>query len=108
MNNKVQQILRRDITPEGVTVQIEDWKEVYPEVEKTIKIAAYPVAKNGGYWVRRGESFRLDISRGFSTDAEVEYIYNGLVNGDISLEDLSEHYWNGDKDKYYMGMEVQA
>lgn len=106
MNNKIHEIVRRDTMPDGTAIQIEDWKQVYPEVEKTIKIAAYPIAKNSGYWIRQNERFRLDISRGFSTDAEVEYIYNGLICGDIALEDLHEHYWNGDKDRYYMGMEV--
>jgi len=26
-------------------------------------------------------------------------------NGNIKLEDLGEHYWNGDKDKFYMDFE---
>ena len=106
MNNKTYQILRRDTTPNGTKIQIEDWKELYPTVEKTIKIAAYPTAKNGGYWISQGDTFRLDISRGFSTDSEVEYIYNGLINGAISLEDLAEHYYDSNKAKYYVGLEV--
>lgn len=106
MNNKIHQILRRDTMPNGTRIQIEDWKEVYPTVEKTIKIAAYPTAKNGGYWISRGDTFRLDISRGFSTDNEVEYIYNGLISGDVTLEDLAEHYYDTDKAKYYMGLEA--
>lgn len=99
-------ITKRDTMPDGTKIQIENWKEVYPTVEKTIMIAAYPVAKNGSYWIRKDETFRLQISRSFSSDKEVECIYQGLIDGVIKLEDLSEHYYNGDKDKFYMGMEA--
>jgi len=46
----------------------------------------------------------LDLSRGFSSDREVMLIYKALQNGEITLEELHEHYWNGDKDRYYMGL----
>ena len=104
MANKMYEILRKDTMQDGTKIQLEDWKEVYPGIEKTIIIAAYPIAKNDSYWIRKGESFRLQISRLFSTDTEVEYIYQGLIDGHLKLEDLEEHYYNI-KDKYYMGME---
>lgn len=104
--DKIHKITRRDTMPDGTKIQIEDWKEVYPDIEKTVMIAAYPIAKSDSIWIRKGESFRLQISRSFSSDKEVECIYQGLIDGVIKLEDLAEHYYNGDKDKFYMGMEA--
>jgi hypothetical protein len=104
--DKIHKIVSRNTMPDGTKIQIEDWKEVYPDIEKTVMIAVYPIAKNDSYWIRKGESFRLQISRSFSSDKEVECIYQGLIDGVIKLEDLSEHYYNGDKDKFYMGMEA--
>ena len=101
----IHKILRKDTTPNGEKIQLEDWKEVYPTIEKTIKIAAYPVAKNGGYWIHKGDTFRLELSRNFSTDREVIHTFIGLVSGELSLDDLTTHYWNTDKDLYYMGLE---
>jgi hypothetical protein len=97
-------ITRKDTMADGTHIQIEDWKEVYPETEKTICIAAYPIAQQSGQWINKGDTFRLQISRNFSTDKEVEYIYSGLLNGDIALTDLSEHFWDGKKAEYYLGM----
>lgn len=104
MSDKVQKIIRRDVMPDGTKIQLEDWKECYPSVEKTLTIGAYPIAKEGGNWIRKNETFRLTISRLFGSDKEVKYIYQGLIDGKIKLEDLSEHYYNGDKDKLYMGL----
>lgn len=106
MKDKIHEIITRDRMPDGTKIQLENWKEVYPTVEKTIMIAAYPTAKNDSYWIRKGEPFRLQISRLFGSDQEVEYIYQGLIDGRISLEDLAAHYYNGDKDRFYMGMEA--
>lgn len=99
-------ITRKDTMKDGTHIQIEDWKEVYPEIDKTIKIAAYPIAQNSGLWIIKGDTFRLEISRNFSSDKEVEYIYNGLLSGDIALTDLSDHFWDIDKSKHYLGMEA--
>lgn len=99
-------ITRKDTMPDGTHIQIEDWKEVYPDIDKTIKIAAYPIAQNSSLWVTKGDTFRLEISCNFSTDQEVEYIYNGLLSGDIALTDLSEHFWDIDKSRRYLGLEA--
>ena len=98
-------VLERAKMPDGTDIQIEDWRENYGS-QKTLTIAAYPLAKRQGRygWVRLNEKFRLDLSRGFSSDREVMLIYKALQNGEITLEELHEHYWNGDKDRYYMGL----
>lgn len=106
--DKIHKILTRDTMPDGTKIQIEDWREVYPDIEKTIFIAAYPIAKNGGQWIKKGETFRLQISRNFGTNSEVTYIYNGLIKGEIRLEDLRAHYWGIDKAAFYMGLEEGA
>ena len=99
-------VLERAKMPDGTNIQIEDWKEDYPQSHGTLTIAAYPLAKRQGRygWVRLNEKFRLDLGHGFSSDREVMLIYKALQNGEITLEELHEHYWNGDKDRYYMGL----
>ena len=98
-------ILRKEVMPNGTKIQIEDWKEVYNE--KTIWIGAYPKAKRDGRrgYPRKGESFRLTICRDFSSDAEVNLIFEALIKGELRLEDLGEHYYDTQRAKYYMGFE---
>lgn len=105
MSEKAHEILRRDEMPNGTHIQIENWKEVYPDSHKTLTIGAYPIAKNDGYWIRRNEGFRLTIDTNFGSDDEVISIYNSLIQGKTSLEELSEHYSDPHKAKYYMGIE---
>ncbi len=99
-------VRKRGVMPDGTQIQIEDWKNDYPNVVKTISIAAYPKAKNTGthQWVKKGETFRLELSREFKTDEFVENLYEKLISGRISLEDLDKHYYNGDDDRFYMGL----
>ena len=99
-------IRERNTMPDGTKIQIEDWKEDYPGIFNTITIATYPKAKNTGKhnWVRRGESFRLELQREFDSDEQVEALFKQLVNGKVKLEDLSKHYWNGKRDMFIMGL----
>ena len=101
----VHKILQKDVMPDGTNIQIEDWKEVYP-FEKTVKIGAYPLAKNSGRhgWIQRNEKFRLELSRNFNSDKEVYSIYEALTNGSVKLEDLDDHYYHGDRDRFYLGL----
>lgn len=100
-------IIKRSLMPDGTDIQIEDWRNDYPTVFKTISIAAYPKAKYGSRsgFIQRGKSFRLSMDINWSSNNEVLAIFKCLENGEILLEDLGEHYWNGDKDKFYMGFE---
>lgn len=97
-------VLERSVMPNGIKIQLEDWKEVYPNSTKTISIGAYPIAKNESYFVKRNENFRLTLSRNFSSDDEVRIIFESLIGGFLTLEELSDHYRDGDKDRYYMGL----
>ena len=99
-------VRQRSKMPDGTQIQIEDWKADYPGVHNTCIIAAYPKAKNTGkyQWVRKGEPFRLELSREFKTEEFVEELFQMLELGTVKLEELDKHYWNGDKDRYYMGL----
>jgi len=99
-------VRERSEMPDGTKIQIEDWKEDYPGVHDTLTIAAYPKAKNTGKysWVRKGETFRLEISRGFKTDEHVKEVFDMLSIGCMKLEDLADNYWDGQKAKFYMGL----
>lgn len=97
-------IITRDIMPDGVHIQLEDWREDYPTVYENYTIGAYPIAKNtDGYWIKGGEKFRLSISR-FTAADDVMQIFDDLVNGKITLADLKDHFWNTHKDEYRLGL----
>lgn len=93
--------------PDGTAIQIEDWREDYPDIFKTYGLAAYPKAKASGKygWVTRGKDFRLDMIKGWESAEEVLEVFGKLQSGEITLEQLDDHYWNGDRDRYYMGFE---
>lgn len=104
------QIVRKDILPDGIQIQLEDWSEYntseYPDVYG-MQIGAYPIAKNHGYFIRAGERFRLTIAhnpyKGY-TNAAVAADYTALVNGEKKLEDLVEYFWDGKKDAWRLGI----
>ena len=105
-------IIRKDIMRNGTKIQLEDWSDHntpdYPDLHG-LTIGAYPIAINSGAYglVCSGQAFRLHIATNnfanYSSD-DVAADYEALVNGTKSLEDLSAHFWNGDKDKWYLGM----
>lgn len=105
-------ILDKAIIENGVEIQLEDWSgkntEEYPNLYGLV-IAAYPIAKNTSKygWVRSGERFRLSVGMnkyaGY-TNEEVKKDYEALKSGEKKLKDLSEHFENGDKDRFYLGM----
>ena len=107
-------IIERAIMPDGTKIFLEDWSEKNIE-EFTdlygLTIAAYPMAKNTGKygWVRSGETFCLSISQNkyqnYSND-DVRADFEALKNGTKSLEDLSDHFWNGEKDMWCLGMDT--
>lgn len=98
-------ILERAKTPEGIDIQIEDWKQDY-SCFNTFNIATYPIAKRSSEsgWIKDGKTFRLDISRGFNNDEEVKQAFNDLVSGNKNISDFADQFYNGDKDKYLFGL----
>lgn len=107
-------IIKKDTLPDGTKIQLEDWSECntkeYPDLYG-LTIAAYPVAKNTSKykWVEAGSKFRLSISTnkylGYTND-NVKSDYEALVNGEKTLQDLAPHFWYGEKDMWYLGMNV--
>lgn len=97
-------VLEKATTPDGTQIQIEDWKEDY-SCFNVLNITTYPTVRNGSkyQWIKQGEKFRLDI-RNFNNDEDVKQAFNDLVNGIRQITDFSEQFYNGDKDKYYMGL----
>ncbi len=84
-------------TPDGVPVQLEDWGDFY-------LIGAYPVAKNYGRYelIKRGSPFRLTIktSAPFSD-------FDNLKTGAKTIEDMAGQFWDGERDKFYLGMDTE-
>ena len=90
-----------------VDLQIEN-TEKYPDLHG-YTIGAYPIAKNTSRsgWIRKGETFRLGIARNEYanyTDDMVLADYEALKNGTKTLADLREHFWNREKDAFYLGL----
>lgn len=108
-------IISRAVMPDGTHIQLEDWRDLNIDVHMDLyglEIAAYPIAKNPAYYglVQKGKEFRLTISQNLYqgyTNEMVKEDYNALKNGTKKLEDLSDHFWNGKKDMWYLGMDVQ-
>lgn len=108
-------IMERATMPDGTEILLEDWSDKntkeFPDLYG-LTIGAYPIAKNTGKygWIRSGESFRIHISQnkytGYSND-DVRVDFEALKNGTKTLEDLAAHFWNGEKDMWYLGMDVE-
>ncbi len=108
-------IIERAIMPNGTEILLEDWSDKNtsecPDLYG-LQIGAYPTAKNTGKfrWIEGGQTFRLSISMnlytGYSND-DVKADYEALKSGKKSLEDLAAHFWNGEKDMWYLGMNVE-
>lgn len=107
-------VIERATMPDGTKIQLEDWSdkntEQFPDLYG-MQIGAYPIAKNTGkYWIQGGQLFRLTISQNkyqnYSND-DVRTDFEALKNGTKSLEDLATHFWNGKKDMWYLGMDVE-
>ena len=97
-------ILKKSQMPDGTNIQIEDWKNDYSYI-KTLTIGTYPKAKNtsiSGY-IEKNKNFRLELSS-FESDEQVENVFKELEKGKISLENLSEYFREGQKDKFYLGL----
>ena len=106
-------VLERATMPNGVKIQLEDWSEdntqEFPNLYG-LTIGAYPVSQIWDKYgiIKRGETFRLDISmssyKGY-TNQNVRKDYEALKRGEKTLEDLSDHFWDGEKDKRRLGMD---
>lgn len=97
-------VIKKSKMPNGIDIQIEDWKEDY-SCFNTLIIGTYPIAKKtNNVWVKVGETFRLELSRFFTSDYEVNETFKNLEEGKLTLEELSKHFWNCEKDMYYLGM----
>jgi hypothetical protein len=106
------QTIDRAVMADGTKIQLEDWhsenSEEYPDLHG-YTIGAYPIAKNTSRfgWIRKGEKFRLAIARNEYanyTDDMVLADYEALKNGTKSFADLREHFWNREKDAFYLGL----
>lgn len=107
-------VIERATMPNGTEIQLEDWHEhntsEYP-ILYGYTIGAYPVAQRTGKyrWVESGDKFRLSISvNNYNnyTDENVLSDYECLKSGEMVLEDLCNHFLNGEKDKWYLGMQT--
>lgn len=99
------EILERAKTPHGIEIQLEDW-------DGELTIGAYPIAQNSSQtgYIKKGKIFRLAISmnryKNYSNE-EVKADFEALKTGEKTPEDLSDHFYNAQKDMYYLGMNVE-
>lgn len=108
-------IIESAIMMDGTNILLEDWSdkntEQFPDLYG-LTIAAYPIAQRTGKYrlIEGGKRFRISISQnkyiGYSNN-NVRADFEALKNGTKSLEDLATHFWNGEKDMWYLGMNVE-
>lgn len=108
----MQKIIDKAVLSDGTKIQLEDWHsentEKYPDLHG-YTIGAYPIAKNTSRsgWIRKGETFRLGIARNEYakyTDDMVLADYESLKNGTKTLANLREHFNDGAKHEFYLGL----
>ena len=108
-------VIERTTMPNGTEIQLEDWSnkntEQFPDLYG-LTIGAYPIAKNTGKygWIRSGEKFRISISQNKYTgyfNEDVRADFEALKNRTKYLEDLAAHFSDGEKDMWYLGMDVE-
>lgn len=108
-------VIERATMPDGTEIQLEDWSdkntEQFPDLYG-LTIGAYPIAERTGKYrlIEGGKRFRISISQnkytGYSND-DVQADFEALKSGIKSLEDLAARFWNGEKDMWYLGMDVE-
>lgn len=108
-------VVEKAVMPNGTEIQLEDWRDhnakEYPDLYGLI-IGAYPIAKNTvkHKWIESGDIFRLSICMnqytGYSNN-DVKADFETLKSGEKSLEDLKNYFWNGEKDMWLLGMNVE-
>ncbi len=108
-------VIERATMPNGTEIQLEDWSDKNTKEYSDLYglcIGAYPVAKNTGKyrWIESGNTFRISIHMnqysGYSND-DIKTDFEELKNGEKSLEDLANHFWNSEKDMWLLGMNVE-
>lgn len=108
-------VIEKAIMPDGTEIQLEDWSEhnseEYPSLHG-LQIGAYPIAKHTGKYrfIEDREKFRLTIAMNQYSgylNKDVRTDFEALRNGEKQLEDLASHFWNGEKDMWYLGMDVK-
>lgn len=82
----------RGTTPDGIKIQIEDWRPVY-DFFKTLHLVAYPVSKKTSEygWIQSGKTMRYDMRDNWHSDEEVKQAFADLESGKIKLTDLKHH-----------------
>lgn len=108
-------VIEKAVMPNGTEIQLEDWSDKNTKEHPDLYglcIGAYPIAKNTGKyrWIESGDNFRLSIHsnhyRNYTND-DVKADFEALKSGEKSLEDLADNFWNGKKDMWYLGMNVE-
>lgn len=99
----VHKITKRSVTPDGIKIQIEDWRHVYTGSYKTLSIGCYPIAKQDSRFViKKGKPFRCSIEN-FSSNEEVLDIFLQLEYGVRKIEDFADRI-RDEKYKYLLGL----
>lgn len=108
-------VVERAVMPNGTEIQLEDWTEHNTEDFPNLyglQIGAYPIARHTRKYrlIEERDNFRLTIAMnkysGYS-NIDVRTDFKALKTGEKSLEDLASHFWNGKKDMWYLGMDVE-
>ena len=92
-------IIKKGVMPDGTSIQIEDWSEVYPGTYvKAETLAAYPVATKTHWrdtgscniaYPRERERFRASFNLGSEDAANAAFV--ALLTGEAQLKDFAKN-----------------
>ncbi|MBS5307728.1 hypothetical protein [Clostridium sp.] len=91
-------VVERGLLKGDVKIQIENWKEEYPNIykEENTTLVVYPKSKVSlkslwaGYYPRENEPFRFEMS--FKSEKECKDAFNSLTNNEKKLIDYMDNY----------------
>lgn len=92
MSRETYTINAKATTPDGIKIQVEDWRNIYAFYE-TLHLVAYPVAQKTSKYglIRDGESMRYEMPNNWHSDEEVMQAFKDLQSGKIKITDLKHH-----------------
>lgn len=89
-------IIQKGAARNGVPLQVENWGK------SGFMVAAYPVAARASDFIHINTTFRLGI-KAFSKDDALQ-VFKDLESGNKQLSDFAERFWNGERDKFILGI----
>lgn len=105
------QVIDKAITPDGIEIELRDLSGEHKLPDYNgMEIVFHTIAKktfppNKGWYAQKGKEFHSCICyyKNYTSDM-LKADYEALKNGTKTLADLREHFWNREKDAFYLDL----